>query len=206
MSTPTQQNFPASQPQQPPQAPIYPNAVPPGQVPPQYVPPNGYQQPSYAQPYPPQGVSPQAPFYQPAPPPLPASSVKPHGVSMSACITTGVVSALVAFGASILFAHFVQPKPVQPKAPIAIVDMLQLASGIAKSKGIDATQAYQQVGEAIAQLENKGLIVMDTRSIIAAPDQYRLLPSQLVPGADDSGIVGGYDVPTLKEGQPNAQR
>lgn len=206
MSTPSQQNFVASQPQQAPQAPIYPNAVPPGQVPPQYTQPNVYQQPNFAQPYPQQGVPPQAPVYQPAPPPPPASPEKTHGVSLSACITTGVVSALVAFGASILFAHFVQSKPAQPKAPIAIVDMLQLASGIAKSKGIDASQAYQQVGEAIAQLENQGLIVMDTRSIIAAPDQYRLLPSQLVPGADDSGIVGGYDVPTLKEVKPNVQR
>lgn len=211
MSSPSQQNFPA-QPQQAPQAPIYPNngAVPPGQVPPQYVQPNGYPQPGYGQPYVQQGVPPQAPVYQPAPPPPPpASPVSPEkssGVSLSACITTGVVSALVAFGASILFAHFVQQKPVQTKAPIAIVDMLQLATGIGKAKGLDATQAYQQAGEAISRLEAQGMIVMDTRSIIAAPSVYKLLPSQLVPGADDGGLVGGYDVPTLKEEVPNAKR
>lgn len=128
------------------------------------------------------------------------------GGSISGYITTGILSALLAFGGSILWAHFFPPKVPTAPAPIAIVDMLQLASGIATAKNIDPQAAYEEVGKAIARLEENGYIVMDTRSIIAAGDQYKIKPSQLIPGAADNGLVGGYEVPNLLEGVTNDRK
>lgn len=200
-------NYQSSQPQyvpQPPQgAPVTPplytqQAVPPMQTP--------------VQPFPatqPMQATTQPPFPTAMPAQPAVSPTAPSHGSLSGYITTGILSALLAFGSSILWVHFFPPAPkvtAPTQAPIAIVDMLQLASGIATAKNIDPQAAYEEVGKAIARLEENGYIVMDTRSIIAAGDQYRIKPSQLIPGATDNGLVGGYEVPNLLEGVTNDRK
>ena len=195
----TQPNF---QPQPPQGAPVAPPFYP-QQMAPQMQPPlqsMGPTQPMMAPPTPPY-AAPAASTMQ-APVPLTHTG----GGSISGYITTGILSALLAFGGSILWAHFFPPKVPTAPAPIAIVDMLQLASGIATAKNIDPQAAYEEVGKAIARLEENGYIVMDTRSIIAAGDQYKIKPSQLIPGATDNGLIGGYEVPNLLEGVTNDRK
>lgn len=196
----TQPNYP---PQQPTGAPVAPpfyaqQAVPPMQTPVQPFPAT---QPMQA------ATQPTFPTATPAQPPVPPPATS--NSSLSGYITTGILSALLAFGGSILWAHFFPPTPkvtAPTQAPIAIVDMLQLASGIATAKNIDPQAAYEEVGKAIARLEENGYIVMDTRSIIAAGDQYKIKPSQLIPGATDNGLIGGYEIPNLLEGVTNDRK
>ena len=195
----TQPNF---QPQPPQGAPVVPPFYP-QQMAPQIQPPlqsMGPTQPMMAPPTPPYAAPAASTMQAPVPP------THTGGSSISGYITTGILSALLAFGGSILWAHFFPPKVPTAPAPIAIVDMLQLASGIATAKNIDPQAAYEEVGKAIARLEENGYIVMDTRSIIAAGDQYKIKPSQLIPGAKDNGLIGGYEVPNLLEGVTNDRK
>lgn len=195
----TQPNF---QPQPPQGAPVAPPFYP-QRMAPQMQPPlqsMGSTQPMMAPPTPPYAAPAASTMQGPVP------TTHTGGGSISGYITTGILSALLAFGGSILWAHFFPPKVPTAPAPIAIVDMLQLASGIATAKNIDPQAAYEEVGKAIARLEENGYIVMDTRSIIAAGDQYKIKPSQLIPGAADNGLVGGYEVPNLLEGVTNDRK
>lgn len=126
-----------------------------------------------------------------------------RGFGLGALVTTGLVSSIAAFSASLLYFHYfpqVQDRP----APIAVVDMVKLGVAVTKMSGDGDTSAFMNTGRAIAMLKEYGYIVLDSRMVIAAPDAYVKNPSDLVPGApDDVGLASGYNPPNLLEGTPN---
>ncbi|MDO4937292.1 MAG: hypothetical protein Q4E62_05180 [Sutterellaceae bacterium] len=126
-----------------------------------------------------------------------------RGFGLGALVTTGVVSGIAAFSASLLYFHYfpqVQDRP----APIAVVDMVKLGLAVTKVSGQGDTGAFVNAGRAIAMLKEYGYIVLDSRMVIAAPDEYVKNPSDLVPGApDEVELTGGYVPPNLLEGTPN---
>lgn len=127
---------------------------------------------------------------------------KPHS-SVGAHVTTGIISACAAFSASLLYLHFF-PQVEETPAPIAVVDMVKLAAAITEMNSQGDTAAFMNTGHAIAMLKAHGYVVLDSRMVIAAPDEYVMTPSELVEGAPDNlSLVGGYVPPNLTEGISN---
>ena len=120
-------------------------------------------------------------------------------VPVSALITTGIVSAVAAFSASILFLHyFPQCKPVSH--PVAIVDVVKMGMEATKSaiSGGNAEEMMTNAGLRIQELRRRGYIVLDARYVIAAPEDFVVKPSELIPGADDSSsAITGYVPPNI---------
>lgn len=124
---------------------------------------------------------------------------KSHG-SLSAHVTTAVLSASVAFSASLLYFHFFPQVQTAP-APVAVVDMVKLAAAITDMNAQGDTKAFMNSGHAIAMLKARGYVVLDSRMVIAAPDEYVMTPSELVTGApEETSLAGGYVPPNLIEG------
>lgn len=120
--------------------------------------------------------------------------------SLSAHVTTAVISVCAAFSASLLYFHFF-PQVKETPAPIAVVDMVKLAAAITEMNAQGDTKAFMNSGHAIAMLKARGYVVLDSRMVIAAPDEYVMTPSELVEGAPDNlSLVGGYVPPNLTEG------
>ena len=94
------------------------------------------------------------------------------GNGLGALVTTGLVSAIAAFSATLLYFHYFPPVVEKP-APIAVV----------------------------AMLKEYGYIVLDSRMVITAPDVYMKKPSDLIEGAPDmDNTQGGYVPPNLMNG------
>ncbi len=127
------------------------------------------------------------------------TTAKPHG-SLGAHVTTAILSASVAFSASLLYFHFFPQVQTTP-APVAVVDMVKLAAAIADMNAQGDTEAFMNSGHAIAMLKARGYVVLDSRMVIAAPDEYVMTPSELVVGAPEAtSLGGGYVPPNLIEG------
>ena len=119
---------------------------------------------------------------------------------LSSLITTGIVSAITAFSATLLYFHYF-PQTQDKPAPIAIVDLVKLGTSITQMNQAGNSSAFLNSGHAIAMLKEHGYIVLDSRMVITAPDQYVKKPSELVPGAPDMDFMpGGYVPPNFMEG------
>lgn len=122
-----------------------------------------------------------------------------QGYGLSALLTTGFVSSVLAFCASLTYFHYfpqVQDKP----APIAVVDMVKLGMAVTQMSTEGDQSVFMNSGRAIAMLQEAGYIVLDNRLVIAAPDQYIRKPSDLIPGAPDyDSVEGGYAPPVIVE-------
>lgn len=59
-----------------------------------------------------------------------------------------------------------------------------------------------KTGQAIAMLRNLGYIVLDSRMVIAAHEEYVRKPSDLIAGGSDKeALPGGYVPPNILGGQ-----
>jgi len=117
------------------------------------------------------------------------------GNGLGALVTTGLVSAIAAFSATLLYFHYFPPVVEKP-APIAVVDM-----AVTKMSGEGDASAFMNTGRAIAMLKEYGYIVLDSRMVITAPDVYMKKPSDLIEGAPDmDNTPGGYVPPNLMNG------
>lgn len=120
-----------------------------------------------------------------------------NGCSFGALFTTGFVSAVAAFSASLLYFHYFPPVEEKP-APIAVVDMVKLGLAVTEMSAKGDTAAFVNTGHAIAMLKELGYIVLDSRMVITAPDIYVKDPSELIVGAPDmKGGPGGYVPPDI---------
>ena len=129
------------------------------------------------------------------------------GQSLGALVTTGIVSAIAAFSASLIYFHYF-PQVKKEPAPIAVVDMVKLGLAVTKMSQEGDENAFLNTGHAIAMLKEHGYIVLDSRMVIAAPDVYMKSPADLIDGAPRmDGVPGGYVPPNLFEGvKGNAQQ
>ena len=119
------------------------------------------------------------------------------GSGLGALVTTGLVSAIAAFSATLLYFHYFPPVVEKP-APIAVVDMVKLGT---KMSGEGDASAFMNTGRAIAMLKEYGYIVLDSRMVITAPDVYMKKPSDLIEGAPDlDNTPSGYTPPNLLKG------
>lgn len=122
------------------------------------------------------------------------------GNGLGALVTTGLVSAIAAFSATLLYFHYFPPVVEKP-APIAVVDMVKLGMAVTKMSGEGDASAFMNTGRAIAMLKEYGYIVLDSRMVITAPDVYMKKPSDLIEGAPDmDNTPGGYVPPNLMNG------
>jgi len=98
--------------------------------------------------------------------------------------TTGLVSAIAAFSATLLFLHYFPQNPPQNEPKIAIVDLgkIGLAIGKASILELDTNRLSAEAGQAIKTLADNGYIVLDARYVVNAPKKLHLQPEQLVPG------------------------
>ncbi|WP_443743199.1 hypothetical protein [Sutterella sp.] len=120
-----------------------------------------------------------------------------HGFGLSALITTGFVSAVAAFSASLLYFHYF-PQVKETPAPIAVVDMVKLGMAVTKMSADGDQAAFLNAGRAVAMLKEYGYIVLDSRMVIAAPDHYVRTPAQIIEGAPDmEDGPGGYTPPQV---------
>lgn len=121
------------------------------------------------------------------------------GVGLGALITTGIVSAVIAFSGALLYFHYF-PQVKELPAPVVVLDMVKLGASIAKMSedGSDSKPALTNAGEGIAQLKAAGYIILDARYVISAPDQYVVEPSDLIPGAPDLDFGSGYVRPDMQ--------
>lgn len=119
---------------------------------------------------------------------------------LGALVTTGIVSAIAAFSASLLYFHYF-PQVKKEPAPIAVVDMVKLGMAVTQMSQEGDASAFMNTGHAIAMLKEYGYIVLDSRMVITAPDVYWKKPSDLIEGAPnmDNG-PGGYTPPNLMQG------
>lgn len=132
--------------------------------------------------------------------PMPSS-----GTGLGALVTTGVVSAIAAFSASLLYFHYF-PQVKKEPAPVAVVDMVKLGLAVTQMSNQGDASAFMNTGHAIAMLKEHGYIVLDSRMVIAAPDVYMKKPSDLIAGAPDlDNAPGGYVPPNLMQGVKNEQ-
>lgn len=125
--------------------------------------------------------------------PLPSHPVV-HGYGFGALFTTGLVASIGGFCASLLYFHFfpqVEEKPV----PIAVVDMVKLGMAVTQMSSNGDQAAFMNAGRAVAMLKEYGYIVLDSRMVITAPDQYVKKPSDIIIGAPDIGGDGISYVP-----------
>lgn len=123
-----------------------------------------------------------------------------QGSGLGALVTTGIVSAIAAFSASLLYFHYF-PQVKKEPAPIAIVDMVKLGMSVTKMSKEGDASAFMNTGHAIAMLKEYGYIVLDSRMVITAPDVYWKKPSDLIVGAPDmDNGPGGYTPPNLMQG------
>lgn len=114
-----------------------------------------------------------------------------------ALVTTGIVSAVAAFSASLLYFHYF-PQVEKTPAPIAVVDMVKLGLAVTQMSTNGDSSAFMNTGRAIAMLKDYGYIVLDSRMVIAAPEEYVKTPQQLIPGAPDmTDAPGGYVPPDI---------
>lgn len=141
--------------------------------------------------------------------PTPATENHAEGYGTAALVTTGIVSALVAFSASVLFQHYFQKLP-EVTMPIAVVDMVQIGAEITKAAatGGDTQTSLAASGERIAQLKAAGYIVLDARNVITAPDQYIVPTTAFVPNASNTpnpfaGYAPGAQTTLPKEASDN---
>lgn len=105
------------------------------------------------------------------------------GASFGQLFTTGFVSAVAAFSASLLYFHYFPPADDKP-APIVIVDMMKLASDVSEAKTSGDASAFATAAHAVEMLKEQGLIVLDARSVVTAPEIYYGRPSgYLAPAA-----------------------
>lgn len=114
---------------------------------------------------------------------------------------TAVVAACMGFCSTVMYYKYFPPTPPKEPLPIAIVDMVQLGSALARMSSDGDDQAFIAMGHAIAMLKESGFIVIDGRTVLAAPDEYLKKPSELVPGAPDNALglgFGGYKSPLEK--------
>lgn len=122
------------------------------------------------------------------------------GFGLGHLITTGIVSAVGAFSASLLYFHYFPAVQVTP-APIAVVDMVKLGVAVSKMSAQGNASAFMNAGRAVAMLKEYGYIVLDSRMVVAAPDEYVKKPSEILVGADDSeNITSGYVPPEIVGG------
>ena len=129
----------------------------------------------------------QSPAETAAPAAVETVAEKEESYGTAALVTTGIVSALVAFAGSVLFQHYFQKAP-EVTMPIAVVDMVQIGAEITKAAaaGGDTQAAFASSGERIAQLKAAGYIVLDARNVITAPDQYVVPTTVFVPNAGNT--------------------
>lgn len=119
---------------------------------------------------------------------------------LGAHIATATLSVCTSLSAALLYFHYF-PSVKEIPAPIAVVDMVKLAASITEMNTQGDTQAFMNTGHAIAMLKARGYVVLDSRMVIAAPDQYVMTPSELVTGAPENmELTGGYVPPNLNEG------
>lgn len=126
------------------------------------------------------------------------TNVEQHS-QLRAHVTTAIISSIAAFSASLLYFHFF-PQVKETPAPIAVVDMVQLAASITAMNAQGDARAFMNTGHAIQMLKEHGYVVLDSRMVIAAPDEYVRTPSELVIGAPDTGMSGGYVPPDITQG------
>lgn len=123
----------------------------------------------------------------------------PTGVTLRTVITAGIASAVAAFSASLLTLHFF-PQTPPVVHPIAVVDMVKVATAVTKMaiNGEAGDEALVHAGERLNKMRDAGYVILDARYVIATPDMYVLKPSDLVPGAKDTDVTGsGYAAPNL---------
>ena len=98
--------------------------------------------------------------------------------------TTGLVSAIAAFSATILFLHYFPQTPPQNEPKVAVVDLGKIGLSIGKASilDMDTNRLSAEAGQAIKSLADKGYIVLDARYVINAPKKLHIQPEQLVPG------------------------
>lgn len=122
------------------------------------------------------------------------------GSGLGALVTTGLVSAIAAFSATLLYFHYFPPVVEKP-APIAVVDMVKLGMSVTQMSKEGDASAFMNTGHAIAMLKEYGYIVLDSRMVIAAPDVYMKKPSDLIVGAPNmDDVPSGYTPPNLLKG------
>ena len=119
-----------------------------------------------------------------------------NGCGLGTLITTGVVSAIAAFSATLLYFHFFPPVKEKP-LPIAVVDMVKLGTAVTQMSAQGDAAAFVNTGHAIAMLTEAGYIVLDSRMVIASPEEYVKKPSDLLPGAPDNTFLSGGYVPPI---------
>lgn len=89
---------------------------------------------------------------------------------------------------------------------LSLVDMVKLGLAVTQMSTNGDSSAFMNTGRAIAMLKDYGYIVLDSRMVIAAPDEYVKTPQQLIPGAPDmTDAPGGYVPPDIV-GAGNALR
>ena len=72
------------------------------------------------------------------------------GNGLGALVTTGLVSAIAAFSATLLYFHYFPPVVEKP-APIAVVDMVKLGMAVTKMSGEGDASAFMNTGRAIGE-------------------------------------------------------
>lgn len=98
--------------------------------------------------------------------------------------TTGLVSAIAAVSATLLFLHFFPQTPPPAPMKIAVVDLGKIGLSIGKASvlGLDANRLSAEAGQSLKRLSEQGYIVLDARYVVNAPDKLRIEPNQLVQG------------------------
>lgn len=133
-----------------------------------------------------------------AAPAAPEPKPEAHGstsVTLSTLITTAIVTGLLSTAATLTVVKFFPPQPKEKPVQVAVVDMVRVATAIAqKSRSNEETeQLFAKSGQSIRDLREKGVILLDARMVIAAPEEKYLNPSDLIPGVTNNNpIVGGW--------------
>ncbi|MBQ9239742.1 MAG: hypothetical protein IJ164_00230 [Duodenibacillus sp.] len=123
-------------------------------------------------------------------------------ITLGHLVTTGVVSAMTAFAASLLFFHFFpQSSPVTH--PLLVVDIVKLGASIAKvdENGGDSKLAADQAGQGLKALMERGYLVLDSRYVVTAPEHFYIQPQDLIANAPaidaKAEAQSGYQPPIL---------
>lgn len=131
--------------------------------------------------------------------PSSTSSTTNPGFGLGALVTTGVVSAITAFSASLLYFHYF-PQVQERPAPIAVVDIVKMGMAVTKLTQEGQNNAFSELAFALKELQNQGYIVLDSRMVLGAPDEYLRKPSDLMLGAPNyDQAPSGYATPNLFE-------
>lgn len=139
--------------------------------------------------------------------PAPASSAAENAPAASEASRTGIgtaatviASVCLSLAASIAYFEFFPPKVERPAPPVMVVDMFQIAMAISEMAPNDIGKAealYVQGAKTIDRLRQEGVVILEAKNVLMAPERMMLKPSDIIPGAPDVEVSTSFNAPDL---------